>query len=67
MDIFNADAVAAWIAVFFALATVTAVLVVTALVALFVSARSAAAPAVQRKTSRVPDLTLGRPTTHGAA
>ena len=69
MDFFNTDAVAVWIRVFFAVAAVTGVLVITALVALFASARSAGAPAARTRASRLPDLTMVRPgaRTHGAA
>ena len=69
MDFYNADAVAVWIRVFFAVAAVTGVLVITALVALFASSRSAGAPAARTRASRLPDLSLARQgaTTHGAA
>ncbi len=69
MDFYNADAVAVWIRVFFAVAAVTGVLVITALASVFAGARSTGAPATRTRASRLPDLTIARPgaTTHGAA
>jgi len=70
MEIFDPDAVALWIKVFFAVAVVTGVLTTAALVSVFVSARSSGARAVRRNAPRrpaIPNAFPGSAATGGAA